>query len=69
MAKPVPSTQTCEGCIRTREEVAYMLTLQKGGMPTYICTDCIDTLKELADLARTIIPAGKPNGEAHAMKE
>jgi hypothetical protein len=43
---------TCEACCRSEDDTPGMVSVRKGGMPTWLCFDCLDWLKQLADAAR-----------------
>ena len=34
----------CVGCNRTQDDVSLMFAIRKGGMPTLICSDCVEAL-------------------------
>lgn len=48
----IKETPTCEGCSRSEDHTPGMCSVRKGGARTYLCFDCIDDLKDVADAAR-----------------
>ncbi len=52
MSRPVPRHPHCVGCSRPVEETLGMVSVRAGGMPTYLCFDCVDELKMVADRQR-----------------
>lgn len=54
----IKETPTCEGCSRPEFQTPGMCSLRKGGMRTFVCFDCIDDLKSVADAARREAEAG-----------
>jgi hypothetical protein len=51
MRNPSP-TPHCDGCSRPEDEVPVMLSIRKGGWPTWLCSDC---LKELNEAAQAVL--------------
>jgi len=49
MSKGAPPNPTCEGCSRSVGETSGMVSLRKGGMPVYLCYDCVDALKVIVE--------------------
>jgi hypothetical protein len=52
MSKGPPRVPTCIRCSHPHLETVGMIGVHAGGMPTYICFDCIDDLKTVADAHR-----------------
>ena len=47
-----PYVPHCESCSRPQEDTPGMLSVRQGGMPTWLCFDCIDELKAIVDVCR-----------------
>ena len=43
---------TCDGCGRQRAETPGMIGVRPGGMTNWLCFDCIDEIKAIADAQR-----------------
>lgn len=55
-SKNPPRLPSCEACNRTREDVDSLIGIKRGGSTDYLCCDCIDTLKKIADIVRGCEP-------------